>query len=204
MDQAPDYGEEAEEAEEGPLRRCIASGQRYPKESLLRFVVGPDGMLVPDLDGKLPGRGLWLSSRRDMIHTAVAKRLFAKAARRAVGVPDDLADRVEALLVKRCLNMVALARRAGQAICGFEKVKAELQAGRAQMLLLARDAAPGGKDKTRHLAQGLCVVELFDQAELGMPFGRDYSVHVVLTPGGLARRLKADTALLAGFRAGDV
>lgn len=188
----------------GPQRRCIATGQVRPKEELLRFVVSPAGEVVPDLERRLPGRGIWLSARRDVVNTALSKRLFAKAARRAVTVPEDLADRVATLLGRRCLDILSLARRAGQALCGFEKVKAELKAGRVAVLVEARDAAEDGKGKMRALASGVPVVELFDAAELGEPFGRDQSVHAALLPGGLARRLVDEAGLLAGFRQGSV
>lgn len=189
---------------EGPSRRCIATGLVRPKGELLRFVISPSGEVVPDLERRLPGRGIWLSARRDVVNTAQAKRLFAKAARRAVVVPEDLADRLEGLLCRRCLDAIALARRAGQAVCGFEKVKAELKAGRAAVLVEARDAAADGKSKMRALASGRPVVELFDAVELGAPFGRDQSVHAALTKGGLARRLVEEAGLLAGFRQGLV
>ncbi|MGE5475355.1 MAG: RNA-binding protein [Bacteroidales bacterium] len=195
---------EVDQPESGPSRRCIATGVVRPKGELLRFVVSPTGEVVPDLEHRLPGRGIWLSARRDVVNTAQAKRLFAKAARRAVTVPEDLADRLEGLLRRRCLDAISLARRAGQAVCGFEKVKAELKAGRAAVLVEARDAAEDGKCKMRALASGLPVVELFDAVELGAPFGRDQSVHVALTPGGLARRLTGEAGLLAGFRQGAV
>ena len=97
-----------------PLRKCIATGALRPKDEMLRFVVGPDGSLVPDLDGCLPGRGLWLSAERDMVNTACAKGLFARAARRKVGLPENLADRLDSLMVRRCLDLIGLARRAGE------------------------------------------------------------------------------------------
>lgn len=185
---------------QGPNRRCIVTGTVQAKEKLLRFVVGPDTVVVPDVDGRLPGRGIWLSPRRDVVNTAVSKRLFAKAARRAVVAPEDLAERVEKLLAKRCLEGLALARRAAQAVCGFEKVKAELKAGKAGLLVEASDAAPDGRDKLKALAPGVAVVDLFDAAELGAVFGRDHAVHVCVAPGGLARRLATEATLLAGFR----
>lgn len=188
----------------GPQRRCIVTGTVRPKGELLRFVVSPSGEVVPDLERRLPGRGIWLSARRDVVNTALTKRLFAKAARRAVSVPEDLADRVAGLLCRRCLDAIALARRAGQALCGFEKVKAELKAGRVAVLVEARDAAEDGKCKMRALASGRPVVELFDAVELGAPFGRDQSVHAALLQGGLAHRLIEEAGLLAGFRQGSV
>ena len=77
---------------DGPLRRCLATRAVRPKSALLRFVVGPDGTLVPDLAGRLPGRGLWITPERDIVASAAAKNLFAKAARERVVVPSDLVD----------------------------------------------------------------------------------------------------------------
>ncbi|RAU21919.1 hypothetical protein CU669_11520 [Paramagnetospirillum kuznetsovii] len=197
---ADDPDEDVEET--GPERRCVATGLVKPKAELLRFVVAPDGMLVPDMGHALPGRGIWLSPRRDVVNTAVAKRLFAKAARRQVSVPEDLAERVGELLARRCLDALGLARRAGQAVMGFEKVCAEVRAGRAGLVLAARDASRDGRDKVRALGAGLAVIELFDGAELGAVFGRETAVHVCMSPGKLALRLQGEAAMLAGFRDG--
>lgn len=194
-----------EEAEEkGPERRCVVTGEIRPKDELLRFVVGPTDEVVPDVDRRLPGRGIWLSPRRDVVNTALAKRFFAKAARRAVSAPPDLADRIEALLARRCLDALGLARRAGQAVCGYEKVRAELDGHRAALLVQARDASPAGKEKIRGPADGLPLIELFDGSELGAVFGRDNAVHVAIAKGKLARRLLHEARLLAGFREGTV
>lgn len=190
--------------ETGPRRRCVATGEVQAKDVLLRFVVGPDGSIVPDVGATLPGRGIWLSPRRDVVNTAVAKRLFARAARRPVAVPDDLAERIEGLLVRRWLDTLGLARRAGEAVCGYEKVRAELGAGRAALLVQARDAAEAGRARMRAAATGLPVIELFDGAELGAVFGREAAVHVCLSPGKLALRLRQDAGRLAGFRPGNV
>jgi predicted RNA-binding protein YlxR (DUF448 family) len=185
---------------QGPERRCAVTGVVRPKEELLRFVLSPDGEVIPDVGKGLPGRGIWLCARRDVVNTAVAKRSFAKAARRGATVPADLADRVEALLVRRCLDALGLARRAGQAVCGYEKVRAECKARRVAVLIAACDAAPGGRAKIRALAEDVPVVALFDAAEIGGVFGRDAAVHAALAPGRLAGRFLEDGGLLAGFR----
>ncbi|MBI5165970.1 MAG: RNA-binding protein [Magnetospirillum sp.] len=187
----------------GPERRCIVTGTVGPKAEMLRFAIAPDGEVVPDVDARLPGRGIWLCARRDVVNTAVSKRLFARAARRSVVAPADLAVRVETLLVRRCLDAIGLARRAGQAVCGFEKVHALLKERKAAVLVEARDAAEGGRGKLRALSSGLPVVEAFDAAELGGLFGRDAAMHVALSPGGLADRVVATAGLLAGFRVAE-
>jgi uncharacterized protein len=181
-------------------RRCIAAQASRPRGELVRFVVGPDGDVVPDVVGRLPGRGVWLSADRDAIRAAVAKGLFAKAARQHVRVAPDLADQVETMLVRRCQDLVGLARRAGQLVAGFDQVADWLRRGEAAVLVGARDGAADGRRKLRALAPALPVVEVLDRHELGAAIGRDDTVHAALASGGLARRLVADAARLMGFR----
>ena len=156
---------------------------------------------MPDVAGKLPGRGLWLTPGRDILAMAVTKRLFARAARQPVIVDDDLAERVEALLAERCRDQIGLARRAGQAVMGFAKVEAALAQGKAAVLLAAADGAADGRGKLRTLAPELPLVEQLTGAELGAAFGREHAVHAALAPGRIAQALVADAARLAGFRA---
>ncbi|MEE8214952.1 MAG: RNA-binding protein, partial [Alphaproteobacteria bacterium] len=183
-----------------PLRKCIATGALRPKDEMLRFVVGPDGSLVPDLDGCLPGRGLWLSAERDMVNTACAKGLFSRAARHGVEVSADLAEQLEGLMVRRCLDLLGLARRAGEAVAGFEKAQAWLREGKGGVILQARDGATDGREKIKALAPGLATVDLFEAQELGRALGRDRAVHVVMAEGRLAESLMTEAGRLTAFR----
>jgi len=189
---------------EGPERRCIATGAVRPKAELIRFVVGPDSQVVPDLAERLPGRGLWVSAEREALRRAQAKGLFAKAARRTVRAPDDLVDRVEALLHRSCIDLIGMARRAGQAVAGYEKVHALLAEGRVGVLLAASDGAADGRAKLAALAAAVrpapTLVEIFSADALGMAFARDRMVHAAVTRGGLAERLVAEAARLDGIR----
>jgi predicted RNA-binding protein YlxR (DUF448 family)/ribosomal protein L30E len=197
---APRTNKRSDDTGEASLRRCIASGQVRPKEDMLRFVVGPENDLVPDLEGRLPGRGLWLSADRDVVNTACAGNHFAKAARRQVTVPDDLFERVDSLLARRCLDLIGLARRAGDVAVGFEKVRARLAKGGVAIVLAARDGADGGRDKVRALAPRVPVIDLFTAAELGAVMGRPHAVHVVVDEGGLAKSLLRQAKRLAALR----
>jgi uncharacterized protein len=187
-----------------PLRRCIATREVLPKASLVRFVVGPAGDVVPDVSGKLPGRGFWVKAERTALANAVAKNLFAKAARQSVAVPSDLVDRTGALLARRCLELIGLARRAGQAVCGFEKVRDALRKERVGVVLAAADGAADGRGKLKALAGERATVALFTAAELSASLGRENVVHAALAPGRLAERLIAESARLAGLQAGKV
>ncbi len=170
------------------------------KPELIRFVVGPDGRIHPDGAERLPGRGLWTLARRDIVARAVGKRLFGRAARIAVEVDEDLDRRVEGLLVRRAIDLIGLARRAGLAVCGFAKVEAALNAGKAAVLVAASDGGADGRGKLRARAPGLPVVEVLTSAELGAAFGRESAVHAILGAGPLAEAFLAVAGRLAGFR----
>lgn len=187
-----------------PQRRCVASGVLKHKEALLRFVIDPEGHVVPDIDERLPGRGIWVSADRQMLKRACEKNLFARAARAQVSVPADLVERVEELLVRRCLDTVGLARRAGQAVSGYEKVSEWLRAGRGGVLLSAADGAPGARAKIRAAGPDVPVLDVLNGDELGMTSGRERTVHVVIAPGKLALGICRQAARLSGFRSDRV
>jgi uncharacterized protein len=198
---APGEGQHADEDQEsGPTRRCIASGESLPVAELIRFVVGPENTLVPDVDGRLPGRGLWLRARRDMLETAAQKRLFAKAARVNVNVAPDLADTVAELLRRRCLNHLGLAQRAGLVASGAEKVRAQIATGRTAALIEAADGSIAERQKMSALVPGVPVVDAFTSAELGSALGKDMAVHVALLRGRLTEMILEDADRFRGLR----
>lgn len=175
-----------------------------PRTGLVRFAVGPDGTVVPDVDERLPGRGLWVSAERAVLARAVDKRLFSRGAGRAVRADADLVDRVEALLARRCLELLALARRSGAAVAGLAKVRQALQAGRPGVLLEASDGAPDGRARLRALAGDRPVIAVLTAGELAGAFGREHTVHAFVDSGGpgggLVDRLRRDSDRLVGFR----
>ena len=195
----------------GPWRRCIVSRRVAPRDQLLRFAVDEDGVVVADVRGvgrRLGyrpgrGRGLWLSPGRDMVNTACARNLFARAARKPVKVAPDLGDQVERLLVRRCLDLVGLARRGGCVAIGCEATSAWLRAGKAGVLLVAADDPDGGSAGLGSLAPDVPVLELFDGVGLGRALGRENAVHVVVAPGRLANRLIREGVRLARLRHAD-
>lgn len=190
----------ASSAAETAQRRCIVTGAHGERAAMLRCVVGPDGAIVPDIDARLPGRGLWLVPRRDIVDRAVAKRAFARAARRPVDIPQNLADRIEGLLARRCCDTLGLARRAGLAVAGFERVSEAVRRGDAALLLLALDGADAGRRRLATLAQGIPTVAVLYATELGAAFAHERSVFVAVEPGPLCSRLRLDLGRLSGFR----
>lgn len=201
---APDDGDDTDDGPEtGPIRRCAVTRERLPKEAMIRFVIAPDATVVPDLAEKLPGRGIWLSARGDVLETARVRGAFAKAARRPVKVPSGLTAEVAAALAGRIRETLGLARRAGLAVAGFAKAREWLAEGKAALIVQARDGSPGERSRLLGAnASRMVAVAPLDAAALGQVFGRDHVVHVAVAAGRLAERLTIETTRLAGF-AGD-
>jgi uncharacterized protein len=172
---------------------------------MIRFVVAPDRKLVPDLAATLPGRGIWLSASGDVLETARAQgglgRAFARAARGPVIVPPDLPAVLEAALVRRIGELVGLARRAGQAVAGFDKAREWLRTGRGRLILQASDGSVA--ERARFLSgagESVTVVDPLPAAALGRVFGRDHVVHVAIASGRLGERLTIEAERLRGLR----
>ena len=182
-----------------PERRCIATGEVKPVGELIRFVVGPDGAIVPDLLGKLPGKGIWVSASREALEKVVAKNLFARAARQPVTVPDGLVDQIEAALADRVVHLISLARKAGQAVAGYEKVKDWLSKEEARVLIQATDGSERGKTKLS-TPYGGRYIGCLTGSELGLAFGRENVIHSALAGSGLTTRVVEDAAKLSELR----
>lgn len=160
-------------------------------ETLIRFVAGPDGTLVPDLKGKLPGRGAWVSLSRARVEEALRRKLFPKALRRQVAVAPSLADEIDALLFKDALQALSLANKAGAVTTGFTKVEARIGAGGIAAVIHAREAADDG---VRKLGQALKrtfgddaikipVLRTFTERELSLAIGGAGVIHAALVAG---------------------
>jgi len=189
-----------EKLRDEPERKCIATGEVSPKSGLIRFVVGPDSSVVPDVAGKLPGRGIYVGSTRAALDRAGGKGLFARAARQPVKVPEGLADLVETLLARRVVELLSMARKAGDAVTGYEKVKEWLVGGRAVALIQASDGSERGKTKLRAPEGENSLISCLAAGEIGLAFGRERAIHAALGAGGLTTRVVEEAARLAGLR----
>lgn len=192
-----------------PERRCLVTGESGPAEGLVRFVIAPSGQVTPDLAGRLPGRGYWLSATRAAVDDAVKRKLFTKAAGRAGKIGESLpaaaivadarlGQQVADLLTKSCLDLLGLARRVGLVDLGFEKVRETLAANPDAVLITASDGSEDGRGKL--VRPGRRVVALFTRDELSLALGRENVVHAALQPVGLGARFLAELDRLSGFR----
>lgn len=181
---------------DGPMRLCALNRTGRSRDDLLRFVTGPGGVLVPDPAGRLPGRGVWVTAERRAVEAAVQAKVFARSLKRAIAVPGDLADEAERLLVRRALEALSLANKAGLAVTGFTRVNAALDGGQVMVLIHGRDAAGDGCAKLSRKYEAVCreggrepqKVTDFTIAQLSLALGRENVVHAALAGGGAAGR----------------
>jgi uncharacterized protein len=196
-------------------RRCALTHEVKPAADLIRFVVGPDGMLVPDTDMKAEGRGVWISVGEKQVAEAVRRKAFAKSLKSEVTVPEDLPGLTRLRLEQRLVSALQMAKKAGQLLTGMTKVKAALETGQALALLTATDAAEDGRKKllaTRKAAtksaeeQGLGTVniphfELLDSARLGLALGIESVIHAAPTQGAAGDAVVKRAEKLARYAA---
>lgn len=186
-------------------RRCIVTGEVCDEAHLIRFVVSPDGEIIPDIAAKLPGRGIWVSADRATLERAIAKNHFAKAAKANVRISAGLPALVEKQVAQRMLNDLGLAKRSGALILGFDNVARALQGPMPPPVLIeAADGAADGKRKLYAVAyargQKPAVIECLTKAELSLALGKENVIHAALKAGALAERLIFEAGRLSGFR----
>jgi uncharacterized protein len=186
-------------------RRCIVTGEILPEARLVRFVLDPRQFLVPDIEAKLPGRGLWVSADRELINRASRRGIFAKAAGQAVVVPDDLAARTETGIVQRMLSWLGFARRAGELILGFDRVEGQIRGPEPPALIVeASDSGADGRRKLQSASKSAGYIPFvcagISNAELSLSLGRENVVHAAVKPGRISERLIFEAARLNGFR----
>ena len=202
---------------EETIRQCALTREEKPVADLIRFVVGPDEVLVPDTDAKAEGRGVWITLSQAAVAEAVRKKAFTKSLKAQVIVPDDLAQLARTRLEQRLLGALGLARKAGQLLTGAAKVRGAIDKGDIAALLTATDAAEDGRAKLlgalrareRQAREAGFEVpevphfELLDSEQLGLALGLENVIHAALTKGAAAQSALARAHRLARYVAGN-
>jgi hypothetical protein len=192
----------------GAERFCAATRTVKPVDELIRFALGPEG-IVPDIKRKLPGRGLWVTADRATLESAVARNVFARGFKRDIRVTPDLVQQTERLLVRAALDALAIAGKSGLVAAGFSKVEAALARKTVVGLLHASDAKPAGVAKLKGAlrqrpdAERIVVVTDFSSAQLDLALGRSNVVHAALLAGPASDSFLARCARLGRFRTGE-
>jgi predicted RNA-binding protein YlxR (DUF448 family) len=194
----------------GAERFCAATGTVRPVADMIRFVLSPDGIAVPDLKRRLPGRGIWITATRQALHTAIARKVFGRGFKRDVRLAPDMIETTERLLEQGALAALAIAHKGRKVAIGFAKAEAALGRARIVALVHAAEAAPDGARKLDaalrrrlDLEPGeVPVIDTFTSAQLDLALGRSNVIHAALLAGRESDTFMARAGLLDRFRTG--
>lgn len=207
---------EADDLEYGPdkrghkpkERKCVALNEVRDPAEMVRFVKSPDNVVVPDITGKLPGRGVWVSADRDLLAKALKTGAFARGFKSKVKVPEDLIDQVEAGLRRAVLALISMTKKSGQIAVGYDQTIGMAREGILGLRLEAVNGSSDGRGKIRTLSRAVArelelgdptIIGCFTKAELGVAMGRDKLVHAGVKRGKLCKRLRLEAERLKGF-----
>lgn len=195
------------------MRMCAVSREVRPVDELIRFVLSPQGEVVPDLKRKLPGRGLWIAASRARVAEAVRRNQFSRGFKRDVRAAQSLASDTENLLVRSAVEALAVAAKAGQVVSGFAKVEEALKGGQATALIHASDGAADGIRKLDGIVRqragnhgespGFPVVTALTSAELDLALGRANVIHAALLAGPAGKTFLSRSQILVRYRMAD-
>jgi predicted RNA-binding protein YlxR (DUF448 family) len=194
-----------------PERLCVVTRTVNPAADMIRFVIGPDGDVVPDVKRKLPGRGVWVTANRRMVGEAARRNVFARGFKQQVRVPADLVELTETLLERSALDALGICQKAGRVAQGFARAEAALASGEVVALIHAAEAGPDGVRKlaaaaTRRFgadAGRLAVVQTFTSEQLDLALGRSNVIHAALLAGPASDRFVARCRRLERYRNSD-
>lgn len=211
MDSELDHGPRTERS--ATMRMCAVSRQVRPIDELIRFVISPQGDVVPDLKRKLPGRGMWLTATRGVVAEAVRRHQFSKAFKRELRPPQTLPADIEALLVRSVTEALGIAAKAGQIVTGFGKVESALREGTVEVLIHASDGAADGIRKLDMLARQnagnrgakpqIPVVTALKSVELDLALTRSNVIHAAVLAGPASKSFLSRSQMLVRYRMAD-
>ncbi|MEM7328636.1 MAG: RNA-binding protein [Pseudomonadota bacterium] len=189
---------------DGKVRQCAVTRERLAPDALIRFVRSPDGIVVPDVFGKLPGRGAWVTADRTILEDGLQQGVFSRAFKAQSSPMEDFVGEVERQLLQRCIGLLGMAKKSGVAVLGFDQVRAYIRKQPPGWLLEASDGAEDGRNKVHFLAKAIYedvkVAGALSSAELGIAFGREHVIHALLEQGSLSDAFAVAYRRLSGFR----
>ena len=195
------------------MRMCAVSRQVRPIDELIRFVISPQGDVVPDLKRKLPGRGMWLTASREVVAEAVRRHQFSKAFKRELCPPQTLPADIETLLVRSVTEALGIAAKAGQVVAGFGKVESALREGTVEVLIHASDGAADGIRKLDMLVRQnagnrgakpqIPVVTALKSVELDLALTRSNVIHAALLADPASKSFLSRSQMLVRYRMAD-
>jgi uncharacterized protein len=196
---------------DGPERTCAVTGEKAPPAEMIHFCLSPEGLVVPDLRRKLPGRGVWVAARRAVVNEAARRQVFSRGFKAKAVADADLGGLVDRLLEQEALQFLSIVNKAGLVVAGGFKVEEAIRGGSIAALINAREASRQGVEKLERLArgrlgapaQGFARINLFSSGQLDLALGRTNVIHAALREGEASAAFLKRARRLAHYRAED-
>ncbi len=180
-------------AAETGLKSCFVTKTFYPREEMIRFVISPSKEVVFDVNEKLPGAGIWLYPLKSSLQLAVDKKLFYKAAKGTVVIPENLQEFILSRLKEKTLTLISFARKSGQLVFGYEAVKKAIEAQNVHIAFEAEDSSENGRTKLYRPTDTFPICDFFTREELGQITGQETQAHLAVTDKNMALVLQQIT-----------
>lgn len=195
--------------ERSRIRKCALTHQRKSADKLIRFVATPQGEVVPDLAAKLPGRGVWIDAKFEIVARAVANRAFGRSLKGSVKASDNLPEIVSGQLRRRALEALSIAKKAGLIVSGYSKVEAAIDKADFVALIHALDGSSDGRKKLdkrllrrdEESGKERPPIDTFTRLELSLALGQPNVVHAGLSKGGAGSKFLRATQILERYTA---
>ena len=169
---------------------------------MLRFVLSPERILVPDILNKLPGRGAYTCMAKSCLKAAADKKQFSRSFKEEVRDADaaGLISQVTVRMEERIASYISLANKAGKVISGTDMVSDKMKNHTPGLLFIASDISVdiGLKVKGQADRSGVeyCC---FDKEKLGALIGKGLRGVVAIEMSGFVKPLKQEIAKLRNF-----
>ena len=190
--------------QEKPQRSCLGCRQTRGKESLIRFVLSPQGEVVPDIESKLPGRGAYTCISEQCLLAACKQRQFSRAFKREVLSlpPDEMAGQVVRILHGRILGYIGLANRGGKVVSGGSMVSDAMRSShKPALVLVATDVSASIGDKIVSLAavHRIACLHIMTKDDFGAILGKAPRSAVAIKTGGFVVQLRHEIERYRNF-----
>lgn len=167
---------------------------------MIRFVIGPEENIIPDVFSKLPGKGIWVGASKSSVEKALNKNIFSSVLKKPVEIDKNLDQTIQRSVLNKLIKLISLARKANQAVAGFEKTKNQLKLGKTKLLIQASDGSIREKSRLRPPDGENSIINCLNMKELGLAFSKENVIHASIMNGGLCKEISLEALRLAGLR----
>ena len=79
-----------------PMRSCVVTREKLPKQELLRIVKTTDGSIVADISGKINGRGAYIKKDIVVLEKAIKSKILERQLETTIS--DEVYDEIRKII----------------------------------------------------------------------------------------------------------